>query len=309
MRWVSLADVYLLAVLALVSAVGWSSSPRLREAAALGAAGAAFRLSRRKRRRCEANLARAFVEMSAAERQAIARDSFVAFWREAFALGSLRNAGAERAEVNGLERVAAARREGKGVLLVESSFFGQRTLAKQILHRHGIEVHQVHAERHLAGFQGGPDTLAARRVLRPYFHHREQPFLAGTVWLPASASLAYARQLLDTLKRNEVVCVSGDGHTGQKHVVLPFLGRTRGFTTGVVSLARLSGAALLPMFCVRQAGGTACLTIEPALQLRAGPAREHNLEEGMALYARLLEQFIRRFPGQYLGWHIAEGGA
>jgi len=309
LRLLSLSDTYLLAVLALVSLVGWSGSPQLREAAALGAAGAAFRLSRGKRRRGEANVARAFsAELSAAKRRAILRDSFIAFWRETFAWGFAGPAGLERAESNGLDRVEAAQHRGKGVILVESSFFGYRTIAKQILRRHGIAAHQVHVERHLGGFQGGPDTLAVRRVIRPYFERRERPFLAGIIRLPASASLAYTRQLFHLLRLNEVVCISGDGQTGQQHVLLPFLGRTRRFTTGVISLARLSGAPLLPMFCVRNGDGEACLTIEPALHLMKGLSRERGLAEGMAQYARLLEQYIRRYPGQYRAWHAPGDG-
>ncbi len=305
MRPASLPDAYLLCLIGLMWAVERLDSPQAKRAAIAMAAGAAFALRRQKRRRALAGLQAAFGSaLSPAQRLEILRAASFAFWQEAFScvMLSAEQAALAQARVIGLERLRAALQAGKGVILVESSAFGQRWNAKVLLHQHGIAAHQVHVDTHLQGIQGGPPSVAQQRLIRPFFDRREIKFLAQIVRLPNSPALAYTRRLLGILQRNGVICAAGDGVTGHKLIELPFLGRARQFTTGLVSLARLSGAPLLPMFCVLAEDNRLELTIHPALDL-SGSDAERSQAAGMAHYAQVLEARIRRSPGQYRNWH------
>jgi KDO2-lipid IV(A) lauroyltransferase len=304
-RWIDGRDLYLLVTLWLIKLVDASRSEWLQSFAVHTFATTAFLLSREKRRRTEAALRRAFANsLTAAERRAIAWQSFHTFWQEVFAIPPRPASPAmpDHVAPESLERVQEALRARRGAILFESSAFGHRARAKQILRRHGIAVHTVHIEQHMWGLPGQGQTHCRRRYLRPMLEKWEKEYVAEIVYLPESASLGYARRLLSILGDNGVACISGDGNAGKKYVELEFLGQPKAFTTGAVSLARVTGAPLLPIFCVREPDQNYRLIIETPLQLSDGADRERSLADGMAQYAQVLESYVRQYPGQYRNW-------
>jgi lauroyl/myristoyl acyltransferase len=165
---ISLNDLYLLTVIALVTLANAIPSHRAKRFIAESIAQVAFHLSRSKRRRCEENLARVFgSHLTHAEIQTIARESFRECWLDIFSmqLSKTERAALKWVELRGMEHLTAALNKGCGVILLETSFFGQRNLAKQILHERGISVHQVHHVQHLGGFkstrQPSPNAISS----------------------------------------------------------------------------------------------------------------------------------------------------
>jgi predicted LPLAT superfamily acyltransferase len=75
----------------------------------------------------------------------------------------------------------------------------------------------------------------------------------------------------------------------------------------MVSLARMSGAPILPMFCIQERGCAACLTIEPPIEIQLKVSRERALENAFSQYIRLLESYIRKYPEQYRDWRSVDG--
>ena len=124
----------------------------------------------------------------------------------------------------------------------------------------------------------------------------EKPFLAEIIYLPSSDSLVFTRILLDRLKQNAILCIPGDGRSGKKLLPMRFLGRTRLFSTGMVSLAKISGAAILPIFCIQEKNGKTNLIIEPPILIETVVGREQVLEKGVLQYVSLLESYIRKYP-------------
>jgi lauroyl/myristoyl acyltransferase len=294
----ALQTAYLLAVAGLIGLAGQLPAPG-RAALAAGIGTAAYGLSAAKRGSILAALAEAFPEgISRATRQQVALQSFRAFWQEALAVPPGRAA----ACVTGLERVRAALDAGRGAILLESVAFGHRARAKQILHAHGLRLHAVHSDQHGWGFQGRRATRLAEWVMRRAFEQWESAYVAEIIYVPSSEALGYTRRLVDCLRRNEVVCLTGDGPMGQRTVTLELLGKPRPFATGVASLGRLSGASLLPLFCVEEPAGRYRLAVEPPLDVPAGAGRDQGPAETMGQYVRLLDSYIRRYPGQYRNW-------
>jgi len=309
MRRISGNDLYLLGVIALVETAGrLPSAPKQWLVAAV--AKLAYGLSFSKRRQSEANFQQqSGGKLTEAQVRETIQRSYLEFWQDTFCWrpSSAEHELLARAELIGLNYLEQALAVGKGAILLEASSFGARGWGKQVLHLHNIAVHQIHAERHVAGFDSGPDTIFKRDYLKPITTGWESPHIAEVIELPRSDSLSYTRQLLSILGRNEIVCVSGEGHEGQKYIDLPFLGQLRPFATGIVSLAKSSGAPLLPLFCIRERTGRTRIIIEPPLDLKSGSDRQARIESGLALYVARLESYIHAYPDHYRNWHFRQG--
>jgi lauroyl/myristoyl acyltransferase len=301
-------DLYLAGVLALVTVAGWGGSRTAKHWAAVMIGSTAYWLSARKRRLSEEHLVRAMPPpLAPEERRAIVERSFRAFWRETFSL-VLSPSERQRlaaAEVHGIEQLRMALRRGKGAILWESSSFGWRLAAKQILKDHGFAVHQVHGDDHLGGFRTGRTgrSVLRQRILQPAFERHERRSVVAIIHISDSGSLAFTRVMQRCLREGAVVCTSSDGPLGHKFVAVPFLGDSQPFATGVVSHALMSGTPLLPMFCFEEPSGRPRLVIEPPLVFESGRHRDRVVEDALTRYVRLLESYIRRYPSQYRAWH------
>jgi len=311
MKFVRIKDFYFLSVIMLIMITSWFSSPKLKEFVVSFIASAAYRFSRNKRRLGEKNLSETFNDkLSEDQRREIVKGAFYEFWKDTFSLSlsSVERGAIIEAEIRGVEHLHGALKNGMGVILWESVFFGRRTLAKQMLHENGFSIYQVHMKHHLGGFQNdrGSITWVQRHIIRPLFEKCEKQFVEEIIYLPNSNSLAFTRVLLNRLKQNSIICITGDVGFGQKLIPQRFLGRTKLFATGMVSLAKISGAPILPIFCIQERNGKASLIIDHPIQIETDVDRERGLENSIAQYAGLLESYIRRFPEKCRSWHYVD---
>jgi KDO2-lipid IV(A) lauroyltransferase len=304
--WVVPKDLYVLTVLALMRGVAVVGSPRLRNVVAHTVAGAAFRLSRRKRQGGEAMVARVFGDrMTPRRRRMVVRRAFEEFWLDAFSMPRLRGRPEAVAEsIQGVEHLRRALADGRGAILWISNNFGRMTALKRTLHARGFAVYKVHAAAHLGGFRmpGDPDSRVQQRVIRPFFDAQERPLVAGIVSI-TPRSLAFVRELTGRLAANGIVCMSGDVPLGRRLVPGTFLGVPERFPTGGVSLARTTGAALLPTFCLRGPRGTSRVVIEPPVDVPADLDREHGVDAVLRRLIARVEHHTTRHPSLYLTWH------
>ena len=302
-------DFYYLFVILLIKIVSWSSSNVLRELAADILAFTAYTFSRTKRRLMEKNISLAYGgDLTTEQRQRIVKASFREFWLYILSWLPLKKdlPAVKEAELHGIEHLHKALEKGMGVILWESSGFGKRILAKRILHDLGFSVHQLHGANDLGGFftNESPATRVERSLIRPFFEKCEMRFVAGIIYLPGSNSLAFSRILLNLMKENGIVCISGDGKYGRKFILLNFLGQTEFFPTGMATMSKLSGASILPVFCIKKESGKTTLNIEHPINVDADKDRKGYLENCFAAYAGILETYIKRYPEQYRNWHL-----
>ena len=310
MKLIRFKDFYLLFALSLIKMVGRFSSPGLRDFVAKGLAFAAYQCSRNKRRLSEENVFKALGgDFNEKERREIIKVVFQELWRDTFLLLSpvKERSVLKGVTVEGLEHLRRALRNRKGVILWESNSFGRRVLSKRILAENGFWVHQVYGNDHIVGFLSSLESRVRNQVIRPTFAKWENQFLAEILYLPRSDSFAFTRTLLDRLEQNAIICIPGDGKSGQKTIQIKFLGRTEPFSTGMVSLARISGASILPMLCYDEGGGKTRLMIEPPIPMESKVDRDRGFESSITQYANLLESHIRKHPEQYQNWHLLRG--
>jgi lauroyl/myristoyl acyltransferase len=296
MRRVEWVDGYLLSIIVLMRFVAKARSTHLRDLIAWIAGNTAYYISRQKRTVSQQRLAMILGEKTNTRRNAyIARETFHVFWEDLLRL-ALPERDLSRVKVSGLEHIGTALVNGHGAVLLENSLFGQRHLATQILFGRGISVHQVHVSSHLGGLDAPGETQVRSRFVQPYFEACERKFVDEIIYLRENNSLAFTRRLAEVLQNNQVLCLSGEGQFSARPITLTFLGSERKFATGAISLAKLTGAPVLPMYCWRDSSNHLELMIEPPLALEAG----------MRPYVEQLETYVRRSPEQYRGWPRAD---
>lgn len=110
------------------------------------------------------------------------------------------------------------------------------------------------------------------------------------------------KPLLQALRRNEMLAILNDQNytTG---IFVPFFGRPAATATGLASLARATGAAVVPAFCVRQPDNTHCIQIHPALPLQFTEEKDEDIYRVTALVTQEIEAMVRRYPTQWMWIH------
>jgi len=307
MQFVTAIDLYLLSVVVLIQVGTWFSSVGMRLFIVDTVAFIAYHLSRAKRRRSEQNLSQTFGRKLSKDRcREIVKSSFHQFWLEAFSMPSpsFPETGRVQIEIRGLEHLQSTMDNGKGAILWESNSFGRKFLAKQILHQNGFSVHQIYGENHAGGFSSPcPASWIRRHIIKRFFDKCEKQYVAEILNLPLWEPLPVMRVLFGRLKQNGIICVAGDGTLGWNSVRKNFFDGYRTFFTGMVSLSRITGAPILPLFCIQEDNNKTAVIIEPPFALDATKDRDSASELCIDQYVRLLESYIKRYPEQYRNWH------
>ncbi len=277
------------AVRGLVGALG--ALPR---AAARGVGAAigllAYAAASRLRRVGRKNLALAFPEFSHAERERILRASFRNLGWQLADFAQMRRYTRTYAEeiirYEGLENYLHAREGRKGVLVLTghlgawelSSFFHSLmgyVMAMVIRRLDNVRVDQ---------FVNGIRTLHGNRVL-----HKDD----------------FARGILKELHRGETVGILMDTNmTPPQGVFVPFFGKDACTASGLARVAAHSGAAVVPGFLLweREEGRYVLHFGRPLDVVRSGDP-EADAVTNTAMFTAVLENWIRRYPEQWLWVH------
>lgn len=107
------------------------------------------------------------------------------------------------------------------------------------------------------------------------------------------------RDLLRSLRRHEWVALLGDQDAGRNSgLILPFFGRKTTVPTGPFELASRTGTFIYPTFIVRQHAMHHDMYMGRAIFCR--PDSPEDIEAGARAYLSVLEDFIRRYPSEWL---------
>lgn len=299
-------DLYLLCVMGLIEVSSALRSRRWRTMLVSAVAFTAYHLSQSKRKLVEKNLQICFGDtLDPPTRTRITQQVFVAYWRETFdwVLTDARQS-LPTVRIEGLHHLRSAVARGKGAILWESNSFGPRLLVKIVLQRNGFPVCQIHALDHVGGIGMGrkEQSHLMQRVILPYFDRHEREVVADIIYLDEKEGLGFTRRLHQQLEQNAIVCSAIEGRVGQKHIDLAFLGQTRAFATGMVSLAKLSGAPLLPIYCAFSDDGTYVLEILPPIEFPCELARQELAQWVLTKQVSELESRVRKHPEWFRTW-------
>ncbi len=251
---------------------------RAADALALAVARAAFAAGLPTRRALEENLARLLDAAPPGDVRARARECFASFalsFTDFLRLAHRGPGALEGAvEVHGAEHLEAARRSGRGVILL-SAHLGNWELGAAWLAAHGARVNVV-ARPH-----------ASRRVERFFARRREawgvQRLPAPPLWKAAA----------EALRRREWVALMADrGPCGRDAARSPVCAWAR-------ALSRRTGALVLPAVFVRLPDRRYAACFERPFQ----PEQERG-DGGL----EAIRRYLRRYPGQWSAFEPLAGG-
>jgi KDO2-lipid IV(A) lauroyltransferase len=188
-----------------------------------------------------------------------------------------------RATIQGREHLDRALTRGKGVIAV-SAHFGNFINLGSIMVRAGYPFHMV-----LRDPKSEPIAL-----LFGWFRRR-----AGQQWINTTPFAQCQRQILTCLRNNEIVCLIADEHKRHGGVAVEFFGHPVPTAAGPALLSLRTGAALLPLFVVRQQDDTHTVVIDPPLAYEPTGDRDTDVRNLTALFTGRIELYIRRHPAQW----------
>lgn len=257
------------------------------------------------RGRVARELERSFASASAVELRRIARRHFqFVKVNEVARLGpQLRGFSRSRTfRIEGLSHLDAALAEGKGAILL-TAHVGYGRLIKPLLASRDYPVRLVgpkargtEAPSRYSRFGGFVRTTLLR--LPPRQDEEVADFVAGINLRPHLAALS----------RNDALVIPVDGEHARSAYPVAVLGRTIRFAPGVISLARASGAAVLPTLAVdagERVGQGIRLEVGPPLPIDASTAPAEALLPFVDAVERCLEAYphLWRWSNRYLEKH------
>jgi Kdo2-lipid IVA lauroyltransferase/acyltransferase len=108
-----------------------------------------------------------------------------------------------------------------------------------------------------------------------------------------------SQKLVQVLRRNELAVVIADEYGSASGIPVPFFGRTVLGRRGPATLALRTGAAVLPMYLVRDLNGRLRLIIEPEIELLRSGQTKTAIGENILRITQWLEGVVRRYPDQW----------
>ena len=181
------------------------------------------------------------------------------------------------------DAIREARARGKGVVLV-TCHFGNWDVGARTLARFGCPFNLVMARE-------------ANETTAEYVRQARED--AGVRVLLSDASVYGSFNMLRALKRNEIVAMQLDRPLGGDGArLVPFFGAPAWFQAGPLRLARLAGAPIFPVFCVRLGARHYQIVLGDARTI----PRHASVEEMDRILAGIVREFqelVRQHPEQW----------
>jgi KDO2-lipid IV(A) lauroyltransferase len=121
----------------------------------------------------------------------------------------------------------------------------------------------------------------------------------GINLIPASPSPTLVRQSLKWLRENKILCIQADRDSPQG-VFVDFFGYPAATPIGPVVLAKRTGAAVLPMFVVRETNDKHRIIFGPPVELKVTGNKEKDILVNSAKFTKIIESYVKKYPEQWL---------
>ncbi len=201
----------------------------------------------------------------------------------------------------GMEQIEAARAAGQGVVLLHPHM-GPAQLPLCVLGVLGWPIHQI----------GGGETATEKSEIGRWAS-AERARLEARMPVKLQDGTGYLRGVLRALQAGEVVLTACDGTGGGQELGRRYervvLGQRMRLPVGGFYLAKRGNARLHPLVTVRdpQDPRRHLSIIGPQLLSGNGDLKQ-VLEDGADRTALLMEDLLRRYPGQWLFWDAFKPG-
>jgi KDO2-lipid IV(A) lauroyltransferase len=183
----------------------------------------------------------------------------------------------------GRENIAKALEKGKGAIIL-TGHIGNWEVGGITLGRVGGETHMVYMPDRFTAFE------QARRKARD---------LQKVHGLPMGSSFDTSLRVIRLLAENKIVTMKGDRSLNGEGIVIPLFGRDTVFPKGPFLVSYISGAPILPAFVVLNHDERYVPIVEEPIYGQRTGDREKDLKGITLRMARVIEEYIRRYPDQW----------
>jgi KDO2-lipid IV(A) lauroyltransferase len=201
----------------------------------------------------------------------------------------------EIVEIEGKEILDTALEAGKGAILLFAHFGANQMVMAAIGHR-GYAMCQLSTPPSVwVGVRKNANFSPMKR--RSFEIQWELELSLPVTHINIFGSL---KKAFVCLKDNGVLGLAMDGGGGKTRTVVEFFGRKALFSTGAMDIALRTRCAMIPVFMIRLADGRHRMILHKPLELDSGADHTAEAQRGTQLFARLLEDYTRRYPCHYL---------
>ncbi|HNB25668.1 MAG TPA: hypothetical protein PLR41_01810 [Alphaproteobacteria bacterium] len=208
-----------------------------------------------------------------------------------------------RVTFSGLTHLDAARAAGRGAILWVGHFAFNSNVTKIALAARGCAL--AHMSRPEHGFS---KTRLGIALLNPVRCLPEDRHLAERIVFDRRNPVSAMRRMVETLRHNGLLSITAGAWEGSDLIAGTLLDGRMKIALGAPRLAALTGAALLPVFTVREADGSFHVAIEAPLALPPGLGRRDAECAAAQAYLARHEPWIARYPDQWRGWKEWQAG-
>ncbi|MDI6606460.1 MAG: lysophospholipid acyltransferase family protein [Candidatus Omnitrophota bacterium] len=132
------------------------------------------------------------------------------------------------------------------------------------------------------------------KKVNDFFNYQRES--KGLKVIPLSRAV---RASLNTLKENKIVALVGDRDFSQKGIVVDFFAKPTSLPEGPAAFSLKTGAPIVPGFMLRNKDDTFTLVIEKPIEFTPSGDKNKDLEALISRYAKVIEDYIRRYPDQW----------
>ena len=247
----------------------------------------ALKLVRPRRTVAMKNTEIVFPEKTAAERKKIVDDSYdCMIWTGLEVMAMQRDPSLVdrwNVGVTGMEHVEKAFARGKGIIAI-SAHIGNREHCAAWLSR----------ECKGTGIARYSDSPVQRELIATLRGN------LGTVTMGKEEPMMRVIKLLRHNCTTGIIC---DQHAGGEGIEVPFFGIPTGTVQGAAVFAYLTGAAIIPIYSLREAPFRLRILVEPEITWEKGANRDETVRDITLKINQNMERMIRANPGQWLWQH------
>lgn len=215
-------------------------------------------------------------------------------WRPAGARGG---GWMPRVTLSGAEHLDRALKAGRGAVLWVAHFAFNSNVTKIALAAHGHAVSHMSRPEH-----GFSKTRFGIAWLNPVRCIPEDRHLRQRIVFDRGNPAAAMRRMMATLGENGILSITAGAWEGSDLAEGAMLGGRLSIALGAPRLAARTGAALLPVFTVRDADGAFRVVVEAPVALPANPPGRAAACAAAQEYLTRHEDWVTRYPDQWRGW-------
>jgi len=185
--------------------------------------------------------------------------------------------------LEGREHLDQALARGKGVIAL-SAHFGNFTMLGTVMVRENYPFYMV--IRH-------PKSKPVARVFQMFRDLSGQKSISTQPWREC------LKKMLNCLRNNQIICLITDENKRRGGVKVDFFGHNSPTAVGPAVFSLRTGAAIVPMFIVRQKDDTHKIIIEPPLEVNLTGNQAEDIRRITSTFTERIEWYIRTYPTQW----------